>query len=158
YADADPSALTDFREPLAPYGQWTSDPTYGTIWVPDSAQVGADFAPYQTAGGWGMTGGGDWIWQSDYAWGYIPFHYGRWGWTGVAWGWIRGRRYAPAWVTWRVGEGGYIGWAPLPPSWYWRAGVPLGIARAPYAAFCFVPTRYAFHGNVAGYVVRDRGM
>jgi hypothetical protein len=83
YADTDPSALTDFREPLAPYGQWVQDPTYGTIWVPDSAQVGADFAPYQTAGQWGMTDTGDWIWQSDYAWGYIPFHYGRWVWAGA---------------------------------------------------------------------------
>ncbi len=158
YADADPSALTDFREPLAPYGQWTSDPTYGTIWVPDGGQVGSDFAPYQTEGSWGMTEGGDWAWQSDYAWGHIPFHYGRWVWTGASWGWIPGRRYAPAWVTWRVGEGGYVGWAPLPPSWYWRAGVPLGLAYPPYAAFCFVPTRYAFSGNVASYVVRDRGM
>src|SRR5262249_30736759 len=52
YADQDPSALTDFQEPLQPYGQWVQDPTYGTIWVPDSAQVGADFAPYQTNGHW----------------------------------------------------------------------------------------------------------
>src|SRR4051812_42518340 len=25
YADTDPSALTDFREPLAPYGSWQED-------------------------------------------------------------------------------------------------------------------------------------
>ncbi len=157
YADNDPSALSDFREPLAPYGQWTNDPTYGTIWVPDSAQVGTDFAPYQTAGSWGMADTGDWMWQSDYSWGYIPFHYGRWVWAGSYWGWIPGRRYAPAWVTWRVGEGGYVGWAPLPPAWYWRGGMSVGLWSRPYAAYCFVPTQYAFSRNVSGYVVRDRG-
>ena len=105
-----------------------------------------------------MTDGGDWMWQSDYTWGYIPFHYGRWVWAGSYWGWIPGRRYAPAWVTWRVGEGGYIGWAPLPPAWYWSGGMAVGLWSVPYAAYCFVPTRYAFYGNVSSYVVRDRGM
>lgn len=158
FADTDPSALTDFREPLAPYGQWTEDPTYGTMWVPDAAQVGADFAPYQTAGQWAVTDGGDWAWQSDYAWGYIPFHYGRWVWAGNYWGWIPGRRYAPAWVTWRVGEGGYVGWAPLPPTWYWGRGTAVGLWTRPYAAYCFVPTNYFFYHGVSSYVVRDRGM
>ncbi len=158
YADTDPSALTDFREPLAPYGQWTEDPNYGTIWVPDANQVGADFAPYQTGGSWGVADGGDWMWQSDYSWGYIPFHYGRWVWAGSNWGWIPGRRYAPAWVSWRVGEGGYLGWAPLPPTWYWAGGSALGLRSSPYAAYCFVPTNYAFHRSVSSYVVRDRGM
>jgi hypothetical protein len=150
--------LTDFREPLTPYGQWTQDPTYGTVWVPDSAQVGTDFAPYQTGGQWVVDDGGDWMWQSDYAWGFIPFHYGRWVWAGSYWGWIPGRRYAPAWVTWRVGEGGYIGWAPLPPTWYWGRGVAVGLWTTPYAAYCFVPTNYFFYRGVSSFVVRDRGM
>src|SRR6185437_1324345 len=107
---------------------------------------------------WGMTDGSDWIWQSDYSWGYIPFHYGRWVWAGSYWGWIPGRRYAPAWVSWRVGAGGYIGWAPLPPAYYWNGGVAVGLRSVPYGAYCFVPTRYAFSGNVSSYVVRDRGM
>jgi hypothetical protein len=159
YADTDPSALTDFRDQLDPYGQWTQDPTYGTIWVPDAAQVGADFAPYQTAGQWALSDDGDWMWQSDYAWGSIPFHYGRWVWAGSYWGWIPGRRYAPAWVTWRVGEAGYVGWAPLPPTWYWGAGgVAVGLWAVPYAAYCFVPTNYAFYRGVSAFVVRDRGM
>src|SRR5215208_3015074 len=29
YADADPSALTDFRPALDSYGYWVQDPTYG---------------------------------------------------------------------------------------------------------------------------------
>lgn len=158
YADTDPSALTDFQQPLAPYGQWVQDPTYGTIWVPDSAQVGADFAPYQTGGQWATTDTGDWLWQSDYAWGYIPFHYGRWVWAGNSWGWIPGRTYAPAWVTWRVGEGGYVGWAPLPPTWYWAGGAAVRLGTVPYAAYCFVPTDYAFSRSVGTYVVRDPGL
>ena len=103
YADDDPSALTDFQQPLAGHGDWVQDLTYGTVWVPSSAEVGADFAPYQSAGQWAMADTGDWMWQSDYAWGYVPFHYGRWVWAGNYWGWIPGRTYAPAWVSWRVG-------------------------------------------------------
>jgi hypothetical protein len=159
YADNDPSALTDFQQPLAGHGNWVQDPGYGTVWVPDSNEVGADFAPYQSAGQWTLDDGGEWMWQSDYAWGYIPFHYGRWVWTGGYWGWIPGRVYAPAWVTWRVGDGGYLGWAPLPPTWYWGpGGVAVGLWGTPWAAYCFVPTGYAFYRGVGGYVVRDPGV
>jgi hypothetical protein len=159
YADTDPSALTDFREPLSPYGSWVEDSSYGTVWVPNSAVVGSDFAPYQSAGHWSLDDNDDWIWVSDYDWGYIPFHYGRWVWlTNSGWGWIPGRTYAPAWVNWRVGDGGYIGWAPMPPSWYWYGGVATGLWVTPYAAYCFVPTAYAFHEHVYTYVVRDRAV
>jgi hypothetical protein len=157
YADNDPSALTDFRDTLDPHGTWVKDPTYGTVWVPNAAEVGSDFAPYQTSGRWAMADTGDWAWESDYAWGHVPFHYGRWVWTGGYWGWIPGRTYAPAWVTWRVGEDGYIGWAPLPPSWYWSDGYAMALWSVPYAAYCFVPTSYVFYPGVSGYVIRDRG-
>src|SRR6516225_4250247 len=43
YEDNDPSALTDFRATLAPYGTWTDDSTYGTVWAPSPTVVGADF-------------------------------------------------------------------------------------------------------------------
>jgi hypothetical protein len=158
YADTDPSALTDFRQTLDPHGQWVQDPTYGTVWVPDSNEVGPDFAPYQTAGQWEVADSGDWMWQSDYDWGYVPFHYGRWVWAGAYWGWIPGRTYAPAWVTWRVGDGGYLGWAPLPPTWYWADGYPVGLGTVPWAAYCFVPTGAVFYPNVGGYVVREHGL
>ena len=88
----DPSALSDFREPLSPYGTWVEDPTYGTVWVPSAVVVGADFAPYQTAGHWELSADHDWIWVSDYEWGYVPVHYGRWGWiAGRGWASIFGR-------------------------------------------------------------------
>jgi hypothetical protein len=158
YADTDPSALTDFRPALDPHGQWVQDPNYGTIWVPNAAEVGSDFAPYQTAGQWAVDDSGDWMWQSDYDWGYVPFHYGRWVWAGGYWGWIPGRTYAPAWVSWRVGDGGYLGWAPLPPTWYWSDGYAVGLWTVPWAAYCFVPTGAAFYPGVGHYVVHDPGL
>ena len=159
YEDTDPSALSDFREPLSPYGTWVEDATYGTVWVPSAVVVGADFAPYQTSGHWEMTAEGDWLWVSDYQWGHIPFHYGRWVWiAGRGWSWIPGRVYAPAWVTWRTSEYGYIGWAPMPPGYYWSSGVAVSIWATPPAAYVFCPTTHVFHHHVHTYVVRDHSV
>jgi hypothetical protein len=157
-ADDDPSALSDFRDTLDPHGAWVQDPTYGTVWVPSSAEVGGDFAPYQSGGHWAVADSGDWLWVSDYDWGWVTFHYGRWVWAGAYWAWIPGHVYAPAWVTWRVGDGGYIGWAPLPPDWYWVDGVAVALWSIPYAAYCFVPTTAVFYNHVSTYVVRDAGV
>ncbi len=116
--ETDPRAITDFRPTLDPYGTWVDDERYGTVWVPNRDAVGDDFAPYVSAGHWALTDDGDWIWQSDYPFGGVVFHYGRWVWVpGTGWAWVAGRRYANAWVTWRVStdDYGYIGWAPMPP-------------------------------------------
>ena len=53
------------------------------------------------------------------------------------WAWIAGRRYANAWVVWRTPEPDYyyVGWAPMPPYWYWSGGVAVSfwvIPPAPY--------------------------
>ena len=123
YADTDPSALTDFRGALDAYGNWVDDPSYGTVWAPDPGQVGAGFQPYDTAGSWDYVDG-DYVWTSDYDWGWVCFHYGRWAWSMGRWVWIPGREYAGAWVSWRIGDDGcaYVGWAPLPPLWIWIGG------------------------------------
>src|SRR5262249_25433752 len=71
------------------------------------------------------------------------------------WAWIPGRVYAPAWVSWRVGDAGYIGWAPMPPAWYWSDGLAVSLWMTPYAAYCFVPTAYVFHEHVYNHVIRD---
>ncbi len=76
--ETDPRAMTEFRSTLDPYGTWVNDEKYGTVWVPNRDVVGPDFAPYVSAGRWGMTSDGDWIWQSDYPFGGVVFHYGRW--------------------------------------------------------------------------------
>ncbi len=156
YLDTDPSALTDFRSTLDPHGTWTDDPTYGQLWVPNAEEVGPNFAPYVSEGSWAYDE--DYVWVSYYEWGWVPFHYGRWAWTGGRWGWVPGRVYAGAWVGWRVGsEGyGYVGWGPLAPTFAWRSGVAFGlpaeVALRPGPAV-FVPRDALFAPRVAGRIL-----
>lgn len=114
---------------LAQYGRWEQSPDYGAIWTPLQVQV--DWAPYRF-GHWAWVRPWGWTWVDDAAWGFAPFHYGRWvNWRG-RWGWAPGqyvRRpvYAPAMVAWvgqggvsvsvTVGQrpGGMVGWVPLAP-------------------------------------------
>lgn len=155
-ADDDPSAVIIFRDRLSPYGAWIDHPDYGTLWVPSSKLVGPDFAPYVSEGRWELTDDGDWLWVSDYDWGYVPFHYGRWVWvSGLGWSWIPGRVYAPAWVVWRTGADGYIGWAPAPPSYYWVDGWAYSWWGVPVAAYVFCPTVHVFHHHVHTVVIHD---
>ena len=110
----DPQAYTQFQDALEPYGSWIDDGTYGRVWQPESAVVGADFVPYDTNGYWTLTEFG-WTWVSNWNWGWAPFHYGRWiVIAGHGWCWTPGTMWGPAWVSWRSG-GGYVGWAPMPP-------------------------------------------
>ncbi len=134
YADTDPSALTDFRATLDPHGTWIDDPTYGQLWVPNVEEVGTNFAPYVTEGSWAYEE--DYVWVSNYEWGWVPFHYGRWTWASGRWGWVPGRTYAGAWVGWRVGPDGYgyVGWGPLAPSFGWQGASRTGSARGRLAA------------------------
>jgi hypothetical protein len=157
FSDTDPSALTDFQEPLQPYGTWVVDGTYGTVWVPDTTVVGSDFAPYQSGGYWSLTDDGEWLWVSSYDWGYVTFHYGRWVWiSGRGWSWIPGRTYAPSWVVWRTSDYGYIGWAPMPPTYYWSSGAVVYVTTVPSAAYVFCPTTHVFHTSVHSYIVHDK--
>jgi hypothetical protein len=154
YADTDPSALSDFRSTLDPYGQWTDDPTYGTVWVPSQDVVGSDFTPYTTAGHW--TYDDDYTWVSDYDWGWAPFHYGRWVYSNpYGWGWIPGRTYAGAWVNWRYGYGdyGYVGWGPMAPTWGWRGGMAVGLGFVPRVAYGFVGCGDLFQTGLRGRMV-----
>jgi hypothetical protein len=155
YADTDPSALQDFRGALNPYGNWVEDPTYGTVWVPSASVVGSDFTPYVTAGHWAY--GDDYVWVSDYEWGWAPFHYGRWVYAGpTGWAWIPGRSYAGAWVSWRygVGDWGYVGWAPLAPTWGWRGGVAYNYGFVPRMPYAFCASGNLFAPQVGAGIVR----
>jgi hypothetical protein len=117
-------------------GQWNQSP-FGPAWQPD---VPAGWRPY-TDGQWANTDQG-WAWVGNEPWAWATYHYGRW---------YQGRepplglgprqRLAPAWVAWRQG-GGYVGWAPLPPSvGYADGGVDLSQAEIPAGAYAFVPAR-----------------
>jgi hypothetical protein len=110
------------QEQLTPYGTWVDVPGYGRCWQPSELPDG--WRPYYDSGHWVYTDAGLY-WQSDYPWGAIPFHYGRWAWAGddYRWIWIPGYEYAPAWVFWRHADAdGYLGWAPLPYGAVWVVG------------------------------------
>src|SRR5579871_662474 len=104
-----------FYNSLAPYGSWIYVGGTGLCWQPTVCAGNADWRPYWDRGRWVYTDCG-WYWQSDYSWGWGPFHYGRWfqdpkrGWC-----WQPDHTWGPAWVSWRQ-SADYCGWAPLPPG------------------------------------------
>jgi hypothetical protein len=155
-ASAQTRAVQEFSPRLEPYGRWVDDPVYGRVWVPSRSVVGSEFVPYSTGGHWELTPEDTWLWASDYPFGWITFHYGRWVWSsGGAWGWVPGYVYSPAWVDFRIGATGYIGWAPLGPTYVWRNGVFLSVGVYHPAPYVYCPTQYVFVRTMPRYVVRD---
>jgi hypothetical protein len=115
--DAPPTSArsVSFYETLAPHGEWLIVTPFGRVWRPNPKLVGADFHPYLTGGGWAHSPLG-WIFESRWAWGWLPFHYGRWYQDQIdGWLWVPDSQWAPAWVDWRYG-GGFVGWSPRPPE------------------------------------------
>ncbi|HEY2365185.1 MAG TPA: DUF6600 domain-containing protein, partial [Polyangiaceae bacterium] len=156
--DQDASAIDDFRDALAPYGQWVDDPNYGTIWMPNPNVVGMDFQPYQSGGHWVYDN--DYTWVSDYDWGWAPFHYGRWfQYPGRGWAWVPGKEYAGAWVTWRNSDDqsvGAVGWAPTPPQFYWRNRQAVTIAQPWYTpSYVYVGSNDLFAPTIRERIIRD---
>ena len=106
-------SIDDFRgdAALSSNGEWIDTPEYGTVWRP--ANVDENWRPYY-AGRWAYTTSG-WAWMSDEPFGWAVYHYGRWAFEpGAGWVWLPGSVWAPAWVSWRWGDG-YAGWCPLGP-------------------------------------------
>ena len=106
-----------FHDQLAPWGTWIEVPGMGWVWRPADAviQASPSWRPYYDNGQWIQTDNGL-FWQSDYRWGDIPFHYGRWVLNPTyGWIWVPDYIWGPAWVFWRHAEAdGAVGWAPLP--------------------------------------------
>ena len=128
----------DFYTPLSYEGAWLDLSPYGRCWRP--AGVAVDWRPYCN-GSWEWTDCG-WYWNSDEPWAWACYHYGSWvDDPNYGWVWLPGTEWAPAWVTWREGDG-CIGWAPYGPS---------GIQVVP-AAFVFVRERH-FHERIRPDVV-----
>ncbi len=139
----------EFYDELQPYGTWVSDVQYGNVWIPD---VEGDFRPYATRGHWVLTDYGN-TWVSDYPWGWATFHYGRWRFDNYyGWEWIPGSEWAPAWVTWRGGDG-YYGWAPLGPDVNMEASYDNGNYDMPDDYWVWAPQAYITYTNVYNYYV-----
>lgn len=132
--------IVTFYEALAPHGDWIFIAGFGHVWRPRPQIVGVGFIPYATGGRWEYSELG-WVFDSNWEWGTIVFHYGRWfhldreGWL-----WVPDTVWGPAWVEWRYG-GGYVCWAPLPPP---RVTVVVVVYR-PF--WYVVPTRYFPQGR-----------
>ncbi len=105
-----------FYDNLQPYGTWREVGSYGYCWQP--REVDADWRPF-SEGRWVYTDAG-WTWDSDEAFGWAVYHYGRWANVDdMGWIWIPGMEWSPGWVSWRHNSD-YIGWAPLPPEAHFR--------------------------------------
>jgi hypothetical protein len=101
-----------FYDSLSSQGNWVQTDDYGYVWQPNVQDP--NWAPY-TDGNWVYTDDG-WTWNSSEPFGWATYHYGRWvNLAGSGWAWVPGYTWAPAWVSWRYGDG-YVGWAPLPPD------------------------------------------
>src|SRR5690606_7470166 len=110
--------------------------------------VGRDFRPYYTNGRWAMSNMGN-MWVSDYAWGSIPFHYGRWHFSEFhGWLWIPGSQWAPSWVVWRQG-GGHYGWAPMGPGM--NLNMNFGALNISVNLWNFIPMNHIYTGNYSRY-------
>lgn len=138
-----------FYDSLAPYGNWITVPSYGFVWQPSCAVVTPGWRPYWNNGSWIWSDSG-WFWNSNYSWGWAPFHYGNWfNSPGVGWCWAPGSVWGPSWVTFRY-SAGFCGWAPLPPGCGWNSGVGLTWAGSGIgvsfgfgfsaANYCWTPT------------------
>ncbi len=120
----------NYYDALSPYGRWVNIDGYGWCWQPTTAVTDPGWRPYGNAGRWIYTDDG-WYWQSDYSWGGLAFHYGRWfDDPACGWCWWPDNVWAPSWVTWAYNDA-YCGWAPLPPFSCWTAGLGFTYCGSP---------------------------
>ena len=157
-----PPEVDRFYDALLPFGQWMYTAEFGWVWRPMAALVNREWRPYGDSGRWVWTDRG-WFWASDYSWGDITFHYGRWYLSQeYGWVWFPDVVWAPAWVTWRVYDD-YCGWAPLPPATYIDVNYRLCYRHVVVrddcdfdlwpSCFVFVPFRHCFTPNPRFYCV-----
>jgi hypothetical protein len=140
-----------FYDHMQPYGLWVSYAPYGYVWIPND--VGYNWRPY-TRGRWAWTDYG-WTWVSLERWGWIAFHYGRWGFDRrLGWFWVPDIVWGPAWVAWRWGDA-HIGWAPLPPGSDFDRGRGFGRRNwdIPGHHWNFVRGRYFLDRSLDRYVL-----
>lgn len=94
------------------YGEWLWDDLYGYVWRPyiDNGRYPWGWSPYYY-GRWSYSGG-QMFWVPQEPWGWIPYHLGIWQWDKKhGWFWLPGSMFAPAWVAWDF-YFGYACWRP----------------------------------------------
>lgn len=144
-----------FYDELSPYGDWVYSHDHGWAWFPRNMHP--QWRPYSD-GRWVITEYG-WTWVSYEPFGWATYHYGRWAWDPrFGWLWVPGTVWGPAWVSWQHG-GGYVGWAPLPPSVTFEVGIGLRLGGLNLSigirpdAYNFVPERSFLEPRLSGYYV-----
>ena len=144
-----------FYDQLSADGHWLFAENFGYVYQPKMAENNPDWRPY-TNGHWEATDRG-WYWDTDEPFGWATYHYGRWAnIDGTGWVWTPGIDWSPAWVSWRICDNGFVGWAPLPPECPRPSdAVPIGSWCDSYAdigpeAFCFLPFSAWFKPSYVG--------
>jgi hypothetical protein len=144
-----------FYDELSPYGDWVYSHDHGWAWFPRNMHP--QWRPY-TDGRWVITEYG-WTWVSHEPFGWATYHYGRWAWdTRFGWLWVPGTVWGPAWVSWQHG-GGYVGWAPLPPSVTFEIGIGLRLGGLNLSigirpdAYSFVPENRFLESRLSGHLI-----
>jgi len=144
-------SVNTFYTDLAPYGSWVS---YQNSYVFIPARLAADWRPY-TVGHWVHTRRYGWLWASDEPFGWATYHYGRWGYAeDIGWYWIPGKRWAPAWVSWRR-SGDHVVWAPLPPGRGGDVSIEIRVSDIPDYYWVAVPSRDFLDADLTTVVIRD---
>lgn len=143
-----------FYDRLGQYGDWVS---YDNDYVFIPSHVDADWRPY-TRGHWVYARHYGWTWVSDEPFGWATYHYGRWGYAeDIGWYWVPGKRWAPAWVSWRRSNN-YVVWAPLPPSRHGGGvdvSININVGDIPDYYWVAVPSRRFLAPDLAVVVVHD---
>jgi hypothetical protein len=144
-----------FYDQLSADGHWLFVENFGYVYQPKIAENNPDWRPY-TNGHWEATDRG-WYWDTNEPFGWATYHYGRWAnIDGTGWVWTPGIDWSPAWVSWRICDNGFVGWAPLPPECPRPSDVvPIGSWCDSYAdigpeAFCFLPFNAWFKPSYVG--------
>ncbi|MFZ5672616.1 MAG: DUF6600 domain-containing protein, partial [Pseudomonadota bacterium] len=144
-------SINTFYDDLAPHGSWTQyEGAY--VFIPSGVRTG--WRPY-TVGHWVHTKKYGWFWVSNEPFGWATYHYGRWGYADdIGWYWVPGRRWAPAWVSWRRSKG-YVVWAPLPPRVDDDVSVEISVSDIPEDYWIAVPSRSFLEVDLSAVVIDD---
>ena len=146
-------SINIFYDRLVDHGSWVNF-RGGYVFTP--RDVPRNWRPY-TIGHWQNTDRFGWLWVSDEPFGWATYHYGRWAYDDdIGWYWIPGRKWAPAWVSWRRSSHNVF-WAPLPPRNDPDLFVQITVEIIPDYYWVVVPARRFLDVDIARVAINDRG-